>query len=477
MPDLGNAAIFSQTDASNASGTMPSWSGAAAPSTLDDSGRALQGAITREWNWRSYTLTAGGTSDAKTLTFSVAPAAYYNGQRFAFIANTTNTTTATLNVNSLGAKTIKKDVSGTLTNLSASDMVSGMFVEVAYNTSNDCFVWVNNNASTAYAQLASANTFTASQTISGGNPGLVLNGNTDFTPQIQMAYGGATAHAAPYLIINRARGTYSSPTIVSSGDQVGSILFQAHDGSSYRGVADIEAVVDGTTGATDTPGRLLFKTCADGAAGALTERMRIDSSGNVGIGTTTLNQQLQVGNSTDQAGLYQSGNVSALYLGGPSSTAGAGVFRVRYDRAGGSGYFVTGTTSAATDAIILNNSIFGPLKDGLGLGYSTGSGGTVTQITSKSTGVTLNKTNGQIVTHNANVSATVPVSFVVTNSTVAATDTVIVHRASGGTNASYAIGCDAVSAGSFRVYISNISGGGLAEALTLNFAVIKAVTS
>ena len=144
MPDFGSA-TFSQTDSSNATGTMPSWSGAAAPSTLDDAGRALQGAVTREWNWRSYTLTAGGTSDAKTLTFSVAPAAYYNGQRFAFIANTTNTTTATLNVNSLGAKTIKKNVSGTLTNLSASDMVSGMFCEVAYNTSNDCFVWVNSS--------------------------------------------------------------------------------------------------------------------------------------------------------------------------------------------------------------------------------------------------------------------------------------------------------------------------------------------
>ncbi len=144
MPDFGSA-TFSQTDSSNATGTMPSWSGAAAPSTLDDAGRALQGAVTREWNWRNYTLTAAGTADAKTLTYSVAPAAYYNGQRFAFIANTTNTTTATLNVNSLGAKTIKKNVSGTLTNLSASDMVSGMFCEVAYNTSNDCFVWVNSS--------------------------------------------------------------------------------------------------------------------------------------------------------------------------------------------------------------------------------------------------------------------------------------------------------------------------------------------
>lgn len=150
MPDLGSAS-FSQTDASNDP------AGSAAPSSIDNNIRETKGALTREWNWRSYTLTAGGTADVKTLTYSVAPAAYYNGQRFAFIANTTNTGSATLNVNSLGAKTIKRVVSGSLTNLSASDMVAGMFVEVAYNTANDCMVWVN------YASVVSA----ASTTVSG----------------------------------------------------------------------------------------------------------------------------------------------------------------------------------------------------------------------------------------------------------------------------------------------------------------------
>jgi hypothetical protein len=107
--------------------------------------------VTREWNWRSFTLTAGGTADAKTLTYSVAPAAYYNGQRFAFIANTTNTTTCTLNVNSAGAKTIKSMQTGTLTALAASQMVAGMFVEVAYNTVDDSFVWVNQSPASASA--------------------------------------------------------------------------------------------------------------------------------------------------------------------------------------------------------------------------------------------------------------------------------------------------------------------------------------
>jgi hypothetical protein len=148
MPDLGSTS-FSQTDGSNDP------AGSAAPNTIDNNIREIKGAVTREWNHRSYTVTAGGTADAKTLTYSVAPDAYRNGQCYAFIANTTNTGTCTLNVNSLGAKTIKRVVAGTLTALSASDMVAGMRVEVAYNAADDSFTWVNfGNVSAASATVA-----------------------------------------------------------------------------------------------------------------------------------------------------------------------------------------------------------------------------------------------------------------------------------------------------------------------------------
>lgn len=141
--DLGNTSVISPTDSSNGSGTCPSWSGSAAPSTIDEAGRCLQGAIAREWSWRNPTLTTTGSANAYVLTYSVAPAAYYNGQTFSFKTNFANTGTATLNVNSLGAKTIKKDVSGTLTALSSGDIASGAFISVAYNSSDDSFVWMN----------------------------------------------------------------------------------------------------------------------------------------------------------------------------------------------------------------------------------------------------------------------------------------------------------------------------------------------
>ena len=112
------------------------------------------------------------------------------------------------------------------------------------------------------------------------------------------------------------------------------------------------------------------------------------------------------------------------------------------------------------------------------LGYTTGSGGTVTQLTSKSTGVTLNTVSGQITMHNAQLNRNTGVAFTVTNSAVAATDVVIVNIASGATSNAYTATIDAVAAGSFSIHLHNhLSGTDLSEAVVLNFVVIKGAHS
>jgi hypothetical protein len=113
----------------------------------------------------------------------------------------------------------------------------------------------------------------------------------------------------------------------------------------------------------------------------------------------------------------------------------------------------------------------------VGVGYATGAGGTVTQITSKSTGVTLNKTCGQITMQAAALAAGAKIAFTVTNSTVAATDVVVVNVVSGGTANAYRANVVAVAAGSFAVAIENITAGSLSEAPVIGFAVVKAVTA
>jgi hypothetical protein len=88
-------------------------------------------------------------------------------------------------------------------------------------------------------------------------------------------------------------GTLGGFGIVSSGDAVGEVRFEAADGSAMIRAATIQAQVDGTPGANDMPGRLVLSTTADGASSP-TERMRIDSSGRVGIGTTSPSALLDV---------------------------------------------------------------------------------------------------------------------------------------------------------------------------------------
>lgn len=108
-----------------------------------------------------------------------------------------------------------------------------------------------------------------------------------------------------------------------------------------------------------------------------------------------------------------------------------------------------------------------------GVGYASGAGGTVTQSSSKSTGVTLNKTSGQITMNNASLADATNVSFTVTNSTVAATDTISVNHGSAGTAGAYQVQANAIGSGSFKITVRNVSGGSLGEAIVVNFNVIK----
>jgi hypothetical protein len=119
----------------------------------------------------------------------------------------------------------------------------------------------------------------------------------------------------------------------------------------------------------------------------------------------------------------------------------------------------------------------GPNLTTSAFGYTTGAGGTVTQLTNKSTGVTLNTLSGRITTHNAALAAAAEVTFVVTNNQVASTDVPVVAIASGGTAGSYAAVVSAVGSGSFSISLSNLSGGSLSQAVVINFAVIKGASS
>ena len=112
------------------------------------------------------------------------------------------------------------------------------------------------------------------------------------------------------------------------------------------------------------------------------------------------------------------------------------------------------------------------------IGYSAGAGGSISQATSKSTAATLNKLCGRIAMNPEQLAAGAAVVFTVNNSQVAATDTVDLVLASGAaTPGTYNYQIDKVGAGSFAVWVRNISDTSLAEPLEFNFAVKKAVAA
>jgi hypothetical protein len=118
---------------------------------------------------------------------------------------------------------------------------------------------------------------------------------------ISQTYGNSGAIGPIFTFAKHRSTALGGTTVVVSGDELGQLVFQGSDGTQFVEAASIRAGVDGTPGADDMPGALFFSTTADGGSVA-TERMRIDSSGNVGIGTTSPSSSLQVDRaSTDGA--------------------------------------------------------------------------------------------------------------------------------------------------------------------------------
>lgn len=114
-----------------------------------------------------------------------------------------------------------------------------------------------------------------------------------------------------------------------------------------------------------------------------------------------------------------------------------------------------------------------------GIGYGTGDGGTVTQITNRATAVTINALSGTITTDSTSLAAEASAVFVVTNNKVAISDVVVCSIRSGSIALNTQIEVTAVANGSFSIsVINNNVAAGTAEtgAIIINFVVLKGST-
>jgi len=127
-----------------------------------------------------------------------------------------------------------------------------------------------------------------------------------------------------------------------------------------------------------------------------------------------------------------------------------------------------GTIGAVTPASVVGTTVYATNE----IGYATNAQGAVTQLTSKSTAVTLNTSAGVITMNNASLATATNATFTLNNSSIGAKDAVILTISGGqATAGSYNVFANALAAGSVSITLRNISGGSLSEAVVLNFAV------
>jgi hypothetical protein len=138
------------------------------------------------------------------------------------------------------------------------------------------------------------------------------------------------------------------------------------------------------------------------------------------------------------------------------------------DQAMSGGSIDNSPIGATTPSSVIGTTVYASTE----IGYASGAQGTVTQLTSKSTGVTLNKSSGQITMDAASLGAATNVTFTLTNSTLSAKDVLILNVSGAATSGAYNAWVSSMTAGSATITLRNISASPLAEAVVLNFAII-----
>lgn len=493
-----------------------------------------------------FNNTAGGYA-VTVKTSAGTGISVLNDEKVILICDGTNVVAA---INSItGPATISANTASDALRINQTGAGNALVVEDSTNPDVTPVV-IDNTGALLSGYTVSVPCANAQSGAAGASPRIQTNAATVSLTTTFSAAWNVTTDSSPAVVLAKSKNaTIGTHTTVADGDVLGYMQWQGSDGVGFIRSADIRGVVDGTVGVGFVPGSLYFRTA--NSAGAMTNRLIVGASGNIGIGTVTpvssdaitLSVDKDIGGqptaySVRVRNAVQSTvtTIATSFYSAPS-TAAAAFTLAEYDHftanpiaigAGSTvtlqvGFRVKPSFNTATNNIGFLSSVptgsgeynfyadtqaenifYGPTRFGgvttpvaavdvtgnvaatttilssgptSGVGYGTGAGGTVTQITSRTTPVTLNKVAGQITLVSATTTVSTFASFTVTNSAVAATDVVIVNFASGATADRYSLSVTAVAAGSFRIQIHNIVAVAVAEAPVINFAVIKGVAA
>lgn len=318
----------------------------------------------------------------------------------------------------------------------------------------------------------------------------VSDGPTSTSKTVYSGTGTATALkvATTHVDVDDLRldGTTLSTTTTNGNlnlapNGTGSVVIgKAHiTGGTLTGITDI-AIADGGTGAStaaDARTNLGLGTMATQSASAVAITGGTVSgvtfsgsfSGMALVEATTLaTSNATAGCNLSGATLAADGTDTNIDLTlTPKGTGEVNISKVDIDSGA-----IDGTTIGATTAASVKGTT---VEATTSIGYPTGTGGTVTQATSRTTGVTLDKITGEITLFGpTTIAGHGNQEFTLTNSTIGANDVVMVCIKSGITAAQYTVGVTAVAAGSCKISLQNINNSVTpSDTPVLQFVVIK----
>ena len=213
---------------------------------------------------------------------------------------------------------------------------SGTAIRFGYSGTMRFYTNSGSNAPTERLRIDSSGRMLIGATSNVGSSSVLQVREDGFGRNFEIFRSYDSANTPARIRFSNSRGTSASPTIVVDGDDLGEIRFNGHDGTNYdTPAAAIFGTVDGTPGENDMPGRLEFHTTSDGGS-STTERLRITSTGRIGIGTadpqgflviqgnsndsTTPSIRLQDGTDARQASITNSSGDLILFNSGSDNT-------------------------------------------------------------------------------------------------------------------------------------------------------------
>ena len=214
-----------------------------------------------------------------------------------------------------------------------------------YFPTSDGFEVVTAGAGRVTIKTSTVDTSTAQLLVNISTSRINFYSNTIYEPIIQIEGTSFNSSAlsfirnensaySPAIIFGKSRSTTKGGNVtVQSGDQLGNFSFQGNDGVSFVEAVRVVSFVDGTPGLNDMPGALAVATTADGTS-FVVERLRINNAGNVGIGTGTPTNLLDVNGTA----------IRIRTAGAPATAAAAGnQGEIRWGNLGGTDYIFVAT--------------------------------------------------------------------------------------------------------------------------------------